>query len=93
MLMVSFCSVLESMRKSERVGKNDDVETIEKGLGISDDFWENFIQMLHASKGLSKLLGVSEDSIATWQQKIETAIAERKKALENKPINKNNKLI
>lgn len=93
MLMVSFCSILENMKKSERVGKNDNVETIEKGLGISNDFWEDLIQMLHASKGLSKLLDVPEDNIATWHQKIQAALDERKKALENKPIKKNSKLI
>lgn len=92
MILVSFCSILENMRK----GINSDdrsASAIETGMGIDEDFWEKFLRLLNNSDGLSDLLDIPQSKIATWHQKIKAAKKKRDEDLESKPLGKNKKLI
>ena len=91
--MVSFCKLMENMERNSREEEDKAALTIEKGLEADGDFWEKFKGMLHNTSGLSSLLGVSEDKIATWHKKIQEA-EDRNNAKKNKiEVCKNKKII
>jgi len=81
------------MKHSSRNENDVHLDTIERGFGIDQKFWENFLQILHDSKGLSELLDVPERKVKDWHSRILEAVDRREKQLQNQPIKKNNKLI
>lgn len=74
--MSSFLKLWESMMSQETVGVDQAAEVIKTGMGFDQKFWSNFILLLNNSQGLAELLGVSEDNISTWYEKINSKIAE-----------------
>lgn len=88
--MSSFLSIWENMQKSKK-DKKDVKSIIHIGYNLYQDFWKNFIQLLQHSESISKLLDVPEHKIATWQEKIETAIQNEKD--KNALVTKNAKII
>ncbi len=92
MILVSFCSLLESMQNNHKK-QNKQISVIEKGLELDGDFWNKFLQLLNNTEGLSQLLDVSKDKVSTWHEKISQAMKEKNKISEEEPINKNNKLM
>lgn len=75
--MSSFLSIWENMQKSRR-DKKDVKSIIHIGYNIAETFWDNFIQILQHSEPISKLLDVPEHKVATWKEKIESAIEHEK---------------
>jgi len=78
--MASLGYLIESLRKKDfkKKYKEEKIkEIISFGKNIREDFWDDFILLLNNSEGLSALLGVPEDIVATWHYEI-------KKNLKNK---------
>ena len=46
------------------------MSAIRTGIGIRDDFWDDFLQVVNNSEGLSALLDIPVIKIANWHQKI-----------------------
>jgi hypothetical protein len=69
------------------------VTAIRTGLGISESFWDDFIQILNNSEGLSALLDVSVDEISTWRKKIEDALSQVGEEDGDLDVGKNKKLV
>lgn len=69
------------------------ITAIRTGLGLQDNFWSDFIQLLNNSEGLSSLLGVSVDDISTWRKKIEDGLSQVGKDDGELDVGKNKKLI
>ena len=80
--------------KREPIGfRNKSISVIEKGMEFDENFWNHFIQLLNNPEGLSQLLDVPTNKIATWHEKIKDTIKEKEDLDKNKPVGKNNKLI
>lgn len=92
MIMVSFCSIMESMAKSRR-GEDRSVSAIETGLGIDEEFWDKFLRLLNNSDSVSELLDVPTTTISKWHDRIKSAIEKRDSEKLAKPSGKNKKLI
>jgi len=93
LILVSFCSLLENMRREPLGLNNKSIAVIEKGMELDEKFWDNFLQILNNTDGLSQLLDISSSKVSTWHEKIKDAIKERDELNKNKPVGKNNKLI
>lgn len=92
MIMVSFCSILESM--SKRHSEVDRaVSAIETGIGIDEEFWDKFLRLLNNSDSLSELLDVPTTTISKWHDRIKSAMEKREAGKAEKPTGKNKKLI
>ena len=93
MILVSFCSLLENMKKQPVSLQNKSITAIEKGMELDENFWNNFIQLLNAPENLSQLLDVPVNKISTWHQKIQDAMKETENINKNQPVGKNKKLL
>lgn len=69
------------------------ITAIRTGLGLGENFWDDFIQLLNNSEGLSALLDVSVDDISTWRKKIEDGLSQVGKEDGDLEIGKNKKLM
>lgn len=68
-------------------------EVIRSGIGIRENFWQDFILLLNNSKGLSDLLDVPVEKISTWNAKITAKLQEVDNADTSIQVKKNKKLI
>jgi len=93
LILVSFCSLLENMKKQPVSLHNKSITAIEKGMELDENFWNNFIQLLNAPENLSQLLDVPVNKISTWHQKIQDAMKETENINKNQPVGKNKKLL
>lgn len=93
MILVSFCSLLENMKKQPVSLQNKSITAIEKGMELDENFWNNFVQLLNAPENLSQLLDVPVNKISTWHQKISDAIKATENINKNQPVGKNKKLL
>lgn len=92
MIIVSFCSILESMSKRHRDG-DASISAIETGIGIDEEFWDKFLRLLNNSDSLSELLDVPSTKISCWHERVRSALKRREEAIKDKPVKKNNKII
>lgn len=74
------------------IEKKEKNKIIEIGLNIDNNFWQNFLSILNHSEGLSDLLNVSKNKVASWRKNISESL----KDYENQKlilINKKEKII
>lgn len=94
---MNFLKLWENMNASKGEPQQeispDAISAIRTGIGVSETFWEDFIQVLNNSEGLSALLEVDIDDIITWRKKIEDALSVVKDDDSEQDIGKNKKLI
>lgn len=95
---MSFRKLWENMNaaKSKKQPQETDegaISAIKTGIGIGETFWQDFMLLLNNSEGLSSLLDVSVDEIATWRKKIEDAIAVVEEKDGKLDFKKNKKLL
>jgi|LakMenEpi03Aug12_release.lakeMendotaPanAssembly.Ray.scaffolds.fasta_scaffold01099_36 hypothetical protein len=98
---MNFQRLWENIKNNHRYGEEVDdqeiddqsISAIKTGIGINDTFWDDFIQLLNNSEGLSSLLDISINDITSWRKKIESAL--KKVQLEDGEVEtkKNKKLI
>jgi hypothetical protein len=75
--MLSFHRLYENMALAKAgadVSPQSDkaVEVIRAGLNISEDFWDNFIQVIGNPDGVADLLGVSKENVSSWSGRIKS---------------------
>jgi len=51
-------------------------EVVKAGKNISEDFWDNFNQVMGNAEGVADLLDVSKDKVAQWASKIKKVLDE-----------------
>jgi hypothetical protein len=98
--MSSFQSLWDSMSASKLTSNiQEEVEdthasaatnAIRNGMGISSDFWDNFLLLLNNSDSLAELLDVPVEKIGTWHNIIKDNLEKVAKA-DNKIIPKDRK--
>lgn len=55
---------------TETLSDDKSSSAIRTGLGIRDDFWDDFLLVINNSDGLSELLDVPVTKISSWHDKI-----------------------
>lgn len=74
--MASLADIMEQIRlrrEDPSTVESKVKNLIEKGRDIDPEFWDKLVQILHNSDGMAALLGVSENQILTWAEKIRKA--------------------
>ena len=71
-MRVSFMTLWENMHDTPDAEHIDtaSMKAIRTGMNISDDFWDNFMQVCNNSEALGELLGVRPDQVAGWGGRI-----------------------
>jgi hypothetical protein len=77
---MNFQKLWENMELAKQLAKERQqpiedaaLSSIRTGMGISDDFWNDFLLLLNNAKGLGALLDIDPDKISSWAAKIEAA--------------------
>jgi hypothetical protein len=96
-MSVSFQRLWENMQ-TQRLKEADQkdskaMEAIRTGINVSEDFWDNFLQVINNSEALSELLDVPTTKIGSWHSKINDALSKVKQADEGPEVKKKNKMI
>lgn len=89
--MASFQRLWENIQTSKEKSPQDDraMMAIRTGIGIRDNFWEDFLLVINNSEGLSELLDVPTVKISEWHDKIKQAL-EKVQKVDGTPEPKDN---
>lgn len=71
--MVSFQRLWENIETAKKEGSPKDdraMSAIRTGIGIRDEFWDDFLSVINNSEGLAALLDVPPLKIGTWHQRV-----------------------
>jgi hypothetical protein len=81
--MISFMRLWENMHSQddEHIDTGS-MKAIRTGLNISDDFWDNFIQVCNNPHALAELLEVRPDQVSGWASRIKHTLEKVKNADE-----------
>lgn len=81
--MSSFQKLWENIQlQKENNTPHDDraMSAIRTGIGVSEEFWDNFLSVINNSEGLSQLLDIPVTKIASWHDKVKQSLDKVKKA-------------
>ena len=89
--MSSFQRLWENIQAQKQKSPHDDraMSAIRTGIGVNETFWEDFLQVINNSDGLSELLGVPVTKVAEWHDKVRHTL-DRVKEADNIPDPKDN---
>jgi hypothetical protein len=90
---MSLYKLLESMDRSNKDTDDKAMNVIRTGLGVDEDFWDNFLLVINNSEGLSALLDVPTTKIGSWHNKVRQALSKVAQADERPNPKGNTKLI
>ena len=87
---MTFVELWESMQ-ADKKGPTEDrkISVIRSGIGIRENFWEDFLSVINNSEGLSELLDVPTTKISEWHERISKAL-EQVKQIDGEQQPKNN---
>jgi hypothetical protein len=93
--MISFQKLWENMEaaKSSSAGESKASSAIRTGIGVREDFWDDFLAVINNSSGLSELLDVPVTKIASWHQKVKEELDKVKEADQTPDSSSNRKMI
>lgn len=81
--MISFRQLWENMEASrDETSESKASSAIRTGIGVSEDFWDNFLAVVNNSSGLSELLDVPVTKISSWHHRVREELDKVKKADE-----------
>lgn len=75
--MVSFQRLWENIEAAKKdKSPHDDkaMSAIRTGIGIREEFWDDFLSVINNSEGLSALLDVPTVKIGAWHAKVKHAL-------------------
>ena len=75
---MDFSELFESVKQRE----SKSMIAIRNGIGIRDNFWNDFLLLLNNSEAVSELFGVPIDRVSTWKNKINHSLNMVKKSDE-----------
>ena len=80
--MSSFQKLWENMQVQKQTSPNDDkaMSAIRTGIGVRDDFWDDFLQVINNSEGLAELLDIPVTKISGWHEKVKQVLDKVQKA-------------
>lgn len=94
--MSSFQRLWENMRSlKEDMSSEDDLalSAIRTGIGIREDFWDDFLRLTNNSEGLSALLNVPITDVMAWHDKVKKAVHKVNEKDSESDVSKHKKLI
>jgi hypothetical protein len=94
--MNSFQRLWENMQaaKNEEAVQDDRaMSAIRTGIGVRDEFWDDFLAVLNNSQDLSELLDIPVEKISSWRGKIQNALEKVRDADSDPEQKKNGKLM
>ena len=82
--MISFQKLWENMEASKGQESLDSKSSsaIRTGIGVREDFWDDFLSVINNSSGLSELLDVPVTKISSWHHRVREELDKVKKADE-----------
>lgn len=78
--MVSFRQLWENMSSDKSPLDDEAMSAIRTGIGVRENFWDDFLLVVNNSEGLSKLLGVPAAEIGGWHAKVRHVLEKVKQA-------------
>ena len=93
---MNFQRLWENMKlgqEKEQPNEDKAMSAIRTGLGLREDFWEDFNLLVNNSDGLSALLDIPVEKISTWRKKVNDVLEKVRDADGNEDVGKNKKLI
>ena len=92
--MISFQKLWENMEaKSQEPLDSKASSAIRTGIGVREDFWDDFLSVINNSSGLSELLDVPVTKISSWHHRVREELDKVKKADEMPDTNTKKKMI
>ena len=93
--MTSFQRLWENIQISKEKAPKDDkaMSAIRTGIGIRDNFWDDFLQVINNSEGLSELLDISTVKISEWHQRIKDALEKINSVDGDQEVKNNEKML
>lgn len=91
---MTFHRLWENIQASKESPQDDrGMSAIRTGIGIRKDFWDDFLEVINNSDGLSELLDIPSFKIAEWHNKVKEALDKVKKMDGDPETSKNKKLL
>jgi hypothetical protein len=92
--MISFQKLWENMEAAKgNASESKASSAIRTGIGVREDFWDDFLAVINNSSGLSELLDVPVTKIASWHQKVKKELNKVKEADQTPDSSSNRKMI
>jgi hypothetical protein len=81
--MKSFQKLWEKVRQDDENNSEDSaMSAIRNGIGIRNEFWDDFLSLLNDSKGVADLLDVPFEKVSAWTERIKHNITKVNQADE-----------
>lgn len=93
--MSSFQRLWENIQAEKETSPQDDkaMSAIRTGIGVHDEFWDEFLLVINNSEGISQLLDIPTTKISGWHDKVKHALNKVKQADSSTDVKDNGKLL
>jgi hypothetical protein len=93
--MSSFQRLWENIQAQKEKTPQDDraMSAIRTGIGIRDEFWDDFLLVINNSEGLSQLLDIPTTKISGWHDKVKHVLDKVRQADASPDPKDNGKLL
>lgn len=79
--MVSFRQLWENIESAKKSPLDDKaMSAIRTGIGVREEFWEDFMAVINNSEGLSALLDIPSVKIGSWHEKVKNVLEKVRQA-------------
>jgi hypothetical protein len=74
--MPTFQQLWENIQASKEKSPQDDraMSAIRTGIGVRDEFWDDFLLVINNAEGLSELLDIPTVKISGWHEKVKKVL-------------------
>lgn len=93
---MNFQRLWENMKLGEEEKQPPDdkaMSAIRTGLGLREDFWDDFNLVVNNAEGLSALLDIPVEKISTWRGKVTDVLDKVREADGQSDVGQNKKII
>lgn len=93
--MPSFQKLWENIQAEKEKPPQDDraMSAIRTGIGIREEFWDDFLLVVNNSEGLSALLDIPAVKISGWHDKVKKVLEKVQQADSSPETKDNGKLL
>lgn len=79
--MISFQRLWENIEASKKSPLDDKaMSAIRTGIGVREEFWDDFLAVVNNSEGLSALLDIPSVKIGAWHEKVRNTLEKVRQA-------------
>lgn len=93
--MSSFQKLWEDIQSQKENTPQEDksMSAIRTGLGVRDEFWDDFLLVINNSEGISQLLDIPTTKISSWHDKVKHVLNNVRQADTSPDVKDNGKLL